>query len=75
MGVWNGQEAMGEMLTLEHSVALDPSHSLTLPLPADAGSESKLLLAEAPDTGILLGKLWFEQTSNLLRRWATGVVL
>lgn len=68
MGVWNGQEAMDEMLTLEHPVVLDPSHSRTLPLPADAGSEPNLLLGEAPDIGVLLGKLWFEQTSNVLRR-------
>lgn len=32
---------------IELSVVLDPSHSLILPLPADAGTEPKLL-AEGP---------------------------
>lgn len=39
---------MDEMRTLGLSMVLDPFHSLTLPLPADAGSEPKLLPAEGP---------------------------
>lgn len=39
---------MDRKLTLGLSVVLDPSHSLTLPLPAHAGSEPKLLLAQGP---------------------------
>ena len=39
MGVWHRQESVDKMFQLEHSVIQDPSHSLTLPLTADAGNE------------------------------------